>query len=129
MKLKADFVTNSSSTSFIAWGIWWEDYQFKKENDKALVILNNENNPDNPILTAEGLEVYELGELICNGNDLSNYHDYDGDCIQIGISPFQMKDDETLTQLKERVVKQLKEKGIIKTTDDVKPQTYCGYNG
>lgn len=129
MKLKADFVTNSSSTSFVAWGILKEDYQFKKEYDKELVILHNEDNPENPALTTETLEMYELGELVCKGNDLINYHDYDGDCIQIGISPFQMKDDETVSQLKERVVKQLKEKGIIITIDEVTSQTYCGYNG
>jgi hypothetical protein len=129
MKLKGDFVTNSSSTSFIAWGISKEDFEFKRDYEKALVILHNESNPTEPILSTDDIGIYELAGLICEDNNLEFHHDYYGDCVQIGISPFGMEDDETVNQLKERVVKQFKGKGIIITSEEVVPQTYCEREG
>lgn len=91
MKLKLDFVTNSSSVSFVVMGIYLEKSDIK----------------DDMLIEDFGGDFIE--DVIC-GTDLSysfgNPNGY-SDQAMIGIHYPKMEDDETLRQFKDRVKKQL----------------------
>ena len=106
MKVKLDFVTNSSSVSFVVIGSHIELNDIPKEYLKN--IAEKHNFPVEKALD----EPYELLEYITSGSDLehsfgSEYNDQD--TVMVGISYSYMKDDETLEQFKMRVQLQILE--------------------
>ena len=94
MKIKSDFVTNSSSSSFVVIGV----------NLQQSEITSMQRGP-------EPEDVYELLDPLLKGSDLaySSGCDYSDDSVMIGIYYTNMKDDETLKDFKARVQKQLLE--------------------
>lgn len=101
MKVKCDFVTNSSSTSFVVWGIC------KDWNDEFLKKILEKSDKKIPFDEFVELERYELAGII---SEIA-YKEYkleagtheDGDCTMIGISPFKMKENQTLAEFKKSI--------------------------
>ena len=121
MKIKMDFVTNSSSTSFVAWGITIESSELKEKYGEKIfkrhhLILEPElyNRDLNEFINGDF--DYEVLDMIEKDTGLHARWMYDYDEMMIGMSPFKMKDDETLEAFKQRIVEAFHTAGL----DDIK---------
>jgi hypothetical protein len=106
MKIRQGFVSNSSSTSF------------------CLLCINSKEKFDIDI-DEDGLE-----EKFAN-SDLDYEYAVEGyDAQYIGMSPYQMKDDETLLQFKQRIVDEFKNKlDLTIEVTDLDWEVQGGYDG
>lgn len=106
MKIKTDFVTNSSSSSFVVMGIHVDMDKVdisKMQNIKSKRTFTIEDFMEDP---------YEYLDPHLKGTDLtwSSGSCYDDDDLMIGICYTSMGDDETLGEFKQRVRDQVKER-------------------
>lgn len=103
MKIKTDFVTNSSTTSFVVIGINLDvldvpdDYlkDIAKERDKTIGEVRS--------------DPYDFVNSLIEGSDLEYAMPEHYDHCMVGIEYSDMRDDETLKEFKERVELQLLE--------------------
>ena len=99
MKIKLDFVTNSSSTSFVVIGTYLE------LDDIPLEYLQSIATKHETDVEAIKEDPYEYMDDLVKGSDLefSFGSEYDEQNMMIGISYGNMGDDETLKGFKQRV--------------------------
>ena len=111
MRIRNGFVSNSSSASFVLWGIC---------NDKKFEF------------TIDDMDEFTWGKNKIEGLKISSgIENYRQETQFIGFSPETMKNDETLLQFKQRIVDILVNKCNISgvTVDDIKFYADAGYNG
>jgi hypothetical protein len=106
MKIKTDFVTNSSSSSFVVMGIHVDMNKIdltKMQKIKSKQTFTIEEFMEDP---------YEYLDPHLKGSDLtwSNGSCYDNEDLMVGICYTNMGEDETLRQFKQRVTDQVKDK-------------------
>ena len=102
MKIKADFVTNSSSSSFVVIGVTIDSFELTSFiNEGCLRQLSEICKKEITIQDVEN-DIYLIDELLKN-TSLQTQRAVDDDHIMIGIPYTKMDDDETLGQLKARV--------------------------
>ncbi len=107
MKIRTGFVSNSSSSSFVVWGVTLNNSKLNDmQEEKEKEALKGWKKPENhgsdcqcskctPPEVPE-IEWYELAEEAG-----LEYNSEDGKYV--GISPDKMKDEETLAQFKQRI--------------------------
>lgn len=85
MKIRLGFVSNSSSSSFCAWGIHFEN--IKHDDDADFIDAMKKEFEDTPV------------EII---------HEWENERLYLGLSYDNLKDDETGRQFKDRAEKEIK---------------------
>jgi hypothetical protein len=92
LKLRTGFVSNSSSSSFLIYGITASDRDLPKE----VLPRDSEGEPDTRA------DTYDIWDKFISDNGLDHWHPSYDITHYIGLSWDRVKDDETGKQFKER---------------------------
>ena len=112
MKVKLDFVTNSSSTSFCAWGTVVSLDKIPEKFKKFLYDKFKKQNESYSDFCESIFEDYSILYDLLEALDLEYEISNDTDQLYLGIHPTRMPEDVTLREFKESIIKKLHEIGF-----------------
>lgn len=126
MKTKLNFVTNSSTTCFIAFGIGMEIEDILDKHGDAIfnhyvkLCSKNGYTPESKenILTGSS-EIWESIQDWFETVHLDSAMMVDSNWIMIGKSPFEMKEDQTIREFKFEIAKSFRKLGFDIEPDDL----------
>jgi len=105
MKVKTNFVTNSSTTSFVVWGMELDYDDYRK------LVSNGKKSEDDIYEDIIDIFINKLEE-----NNIKYFISQYSDSICFGLHPTNMDDNETLLNFKDRVIESFKNIGLNNLT-------------
>ena len=107
MRIKSEFVTNSSSCSFVVMGTMISPEDITDEKwAQCGVSMDKVNDGDNEEFDNAIEELTKSNDLVYS---FGNTDYYDTEDVMVGIYYTDMRDDETLAEFKARVKQQIKD--------------------
>lgn len=139
MKVRSNYVSNSSSTSFCIVGIVATNDEFDVDSKNLRTALVADGCDEERVNEMDALEIINTMYNRFYGNKHKMFFDdismengienYSSNDVIVGIDIHRMRNDETLGQFKDRVYKQLKGIGFTGNRESVSIHVDGGYEG
>lgn len=138
MKVRLNYVSNSSSSSFCIVGIVAADDEFDVDSKNFRAALVADGLDEEQVNSMDAIEIintmhcrfYERKRRMLLG-DISVNHgleNYSSDDVIVGLDIGRMRDDETLGQFKDRAYEQLKNIGFTGNREKISIYVDGGYD-
>ena len=138
MKVRLNYVSNSSSSSFCIVGIVATDDEFDVDSKNLRAALVADGLDEEQVNSMDAIEIintmhcrfYERKRRMLLG-DISVNHgleNYSSDDVIVGLDIGRMRDDETLGQFKDRAYEQLKNIGFTGNREKISIYVDGGYD-